>query len=380
MTSIYLDHASTSFPKAPGVADDVFRFLNESAYNSARGAYSGALASDALLFSTRILLQEFFGASEPAHVLFQPGATAAINALLFGLLEEGDHVITSSMEHNAVMRPLRALEERGIQLSLCPVSEEGFLEVEALSYLIRENTKAIIITAASNVCGAVMPLKEIGDLCKEKGIFLLVDAAQGGGAVPIHMDECGIDGLAFAGHKSLMGPPGIGGFLISSRLAKVLRPAVFGGTGSFSHLETMPKVLPDRFEAGTLNLAGIAGLHAALLFWKREGFSAITEKKHSLLCTLKNELREIPGLRLLGPKEEDRQVGVLSADFPGTDNAEIAAKLAEKDVFTRVGLHCAPRAHRSLGSFPQGSVRFSVGYFQTQEDMIEAARRLKEIL
>ena len=266
---IYFDNGSTSFPKAPGVAEAMFEHLKKGAYNINRGNYEGAYDVADMVLDTRELLAELFHAEDSRHVIFTPGITWSLNMFLKGFLKPGDHVLTTSMEHNAVMRPLTQLRKIGVTYDMVPANEEGTVAVEEFIARIRENTKAVIVLHASNVCGTVMPIREIGAMCKEYGLFFALDTAQSAGTIPVDMQLDGIDFLAFTGHKGLLGPQGIGGFIISECLNREMEAFVSGGTGSHSDLLEVPEELPDKYESGTMNLPGIAGLHASAAVFER---------------------------------------------------------------------------------------------------------------
>ncbi len=369
---IYMDNAATSFPKAPGVGQAVAAYLENVGCNVGRGGYAVAYDAAGMVLDTRERLCTLLGAPSPRHILFTAGATASINQLLKGLLRPGDRVLTSPMEHNAVLRPLRQLEESGVAVSYLPCDSEGMLDLDGAKALITPDVRAVMLTHASNVSGGLMPVDEIGRLCRDRGVFFLVDAAQTAGVFPLNMGAMGIDGLALPGHKGLLGPQGIGVLALTDSLSKALTPLIAGGTGSLSDSLDLPAHLPDRFESGTLNLPGIYGLNAALRYLETEG-DELRQREARLARHLLGRLLELEenGLRILGPKEPFApRAGVVSVDFIEQDNGE-AAFLLEQDygIATRCGLHCAPMAHKTLGSFPQGAVRFSVGPFTTFEDV-----------
>lgn len=377
---IYFDNGSTSFPKAPGVAEAMFEHLKKGAYNINRGNYEGAYDVADMVLDTRELLAELFHAEDSRHVIFTPGITWSLNMFLKGFLKSGDHVLTTSMEHNAVMRPLTQLGKIGVTYDMVPANAEGAVEVEEFVSRIRENTKAVIVLHASNVCGTVMPIREIGAMCKEYGLFFAVDAAQSAGTIPVDMQLDGIDFLAFTGHKGLLGPQGIGGFIISERLNKVMEAFVSGGTGSHSDLLELPEELPDKYESGTMNLPGIAGLHAALLYLKETGVEEIHRKKMELTEYFLQRVKAYPTVRVVGKKGISERVAVVSLDFIGRDNGMIAFELEQKyGIMTRVGLHCAPMAHQSLNTFPEGTVRFAFGFFNTKEEIDVCMRAFQEM-
>ena len=385
MQKINLDQAATSFPKAPGTAEAVFRYMTECGCNIDRGGYEGAYTAEEIVYDTRELLCRLFGARETdaKKVVLTKNVTESLNILLKGLLRPGDHVLVSSMEHNAVMRPLGQLAKQGVRVTRVPCAADGSMDPADLEARIEKNTKAVVMLHASNVCGTVLPAAETGVLCRDRGIRFILDTAQTAGVLPLNMKAMNVDALAFTGHKGLMGPQGTGGFLIREELAAEVEPLITGGTGSISHTEEVPDFLPDRFEAGTLNLPGIAGLRAALtwLLAKPEG----SILKHELQLTgqfLKGmETLEEEGLiRLIGRHDTEGRVGVVSIVPLHMDPAELAFRLDEEyGIATRVGLHCAPAAHKTLGTWPTGTVRFSFGAFNTEEETDEAVRAVTAI-
>jgi len=370
MCQIYFDNASTSFPKAPGVSEAVSAFLREGGYNINRGGYPGAYQVADMVFDTREQLCRLFHFPSPRNVIFTPGITYSLNMMVKGLLRPGDHVLVSSMEHNALMRPLTQMTKRGVTFDAVPCGTDGTLIPEQLEAMIRPNTAAVFMLHASNVCGTLLPIREIGEICARRHLWLIVDSAQTAGGFDIDCAVMGIGALCFTGHKSLGGPQGIGGFLIGDELARRIEPLIGGGTGSFSDSEEVPGELPDRFEAGTMNLPGIAGLHAALDYLEKRGIQQIHEKEQSLLRRFLAGVLTLPAARILGKTEYGGRAAIVSLDFPGKDNAETAF-LLERDygVMTRCGLHCAPRAHKTLGTFPQGTVRFSFSCHNTEEEI-----------
>lgn len=377
MQKIYLDQASTSFPKAPGTAEAMSRFITECGCNIARGGYAGAYSAEELVFDTRTLVKRLFGGGDEKNAVFTGNVTESLNILLKGFLRPGDHVLVSSMEHNAVMRPLVQLEKQGVRFTRVPCAADGSMDPADAEALIGPATKAVVMLHASNVCGTVLPAAEIGAMCRARGIRFILDAAQTAGVLPVSMDDLGADAIAFTGHKGLLGPQGTGGILIRDDLAAETEPLIAGGTGSISHTEQMPDFLPDRFEAGTLNLPGIAGLHAALswLLGRPEGSIQSHELKLTGRFLLKMEELEEEGLiRVIGKHGTEGRVGVVSIVPLHMDPAEFAFRLDERyGIATRVGLHCAPAAHRTLGTWPAGSVRFSFGIFNTEAETDEAA-------
>lgn len=379
-TQIYLDNASTSYPKAPGVADAVHHYIENVGCNINRGGYQQAYNTAEVVMETREKLSQLFHYPHSRNVIFTSNVTHSINLLLKGLLRSGDHILVSAMEHNAVMRPLVQMQPLGIRFSRIPCNSAGEMRQEDAEALIQPETKAILVLHASNVCGTLLPLEPLGKLTKKHGLFFLVDAAQTAGVFAIDMGAMQIDALAFTGHKSLLGPQGIGGLVLSDQLAAACEPLISGGTGSLSDSEEVPPFLPDRFEAGTPNLPGIFGLHAALSYLEQTGLDAIRKREITLARQLHQQLAELPGIALPGTENWNCRAPIVSADFLQHDNAQIAHQLTENyGIQTRCGLHCSPNAHRTLGTFPQGTVRFSVSHFNTEQDIeacVQAVRAL----
>ena len=373
MKYIYLDNASTTFPKAPNVANAMSDYLTNYGININRGSYALAYDVEDIIYTTRQRLNTLFNGHDPSHVIFTQNVTMSLNMVIKGLLKSGDHVLVSTMEHNAVMRPLTQLLDNGITFDVIPCDVTGSIEIDAIESLIRPNTVAIIINHASNVCGTIQPIQSIGALCKAHNLNFIVDAAQTAGVIPINVKACHIDALCFTGHKGLLGPQGIGGIILTKEMAQILTPLIAGGTGSFSHLETIPTHMPDAFEAGTLNLPGITGLNEGLSYIEAVGMKNIHNHELALTKTFLEGLRSITGINIIGKQEIQDRTAVVSITINGVDPASIAYELESNYyIMTRVGLHCAPRAHQTLGTYPEGTVRFSFGYANTHED-VEAA-------
>jgi len=381
MKQIYFDNGSTSFPKAPGVGKAVIDFLDQGAFNVNRGNYEGAYEVADQVLMVRERLAALFCAPDSRNVVFTPSVTFSLNYLIKGLLKKGDHVVITSMEHNAVMRPLAQLCEQGIiTYDVVIGNEEGEVCAADFRQKIRENTRAVIVLHASNVCGTIVPIAEIGEICREADIYYAVDTAQTAGILEIDIQKCHIDFLAFTGHKGLLGPQGIGGFIISEQLSRDLVPLIAGGTGSQSDALAMPEMLPDKFESGTLNLPGIIGLHASLGYIKETGREVLHAKKMELTAYFLESLKEIPGSRVIGKQGVKDRVAVVSVDFENKDNAVIAFELERRyGIMTRVGLHCAPMAHHTLNTFPQGTVRFSFSAVNTREEIDVCIAGLKAL-
>ncbi|MGM9569709.1 MAG: aminotransferase class V-fold PLP-dependent enzyme [Phascolarctobacterium sp.] len=394
MKQIYLDNASTSFPKPREVSDAVYQYMTGVGSNIGRGSYASAYAAEEAVFAARQLLCDFFGGEDPKNVVFTKNITETLNVIIRGLLKPGDHVLVSSMEHNAVMRPLQLLghelasgEEApadAITFSRIPCDKEGNLELAALPKLVQERTKAVIMTHASNVCGTMLPLAEVSTFCKEQGLLFIVDSAQSAGLFPINMQVLDIDALAFTGHKGLLGPQGIGGFIIREHMVEQLGPFIVGGTGSMSHTERTPAFMPDKFEAGTLNLPGIVGLAAGVRWLKEHSLDTVRAHEMALTEQLLQGLQELEQqglLRIVGRRDTKQRTSVVSIAETKQDLALVAHTLASQyGIATRVGLHCAPNAHKTLGTYPTGTLRFSLGWHNTPEEVTEALAALEEVL
>ncbi len=376
---IYFDNAATSWPKPPGVVEAMTRFLTDIGASPGRAGHRLALEAGRLVYDTREALAELFHASDPLRVVFTHNVTEALNLALNGLLRPGQHVIAGSMEHNSMMRPLRALEERGVNVSVIACSPEGFLQVEDVRAAIQSNTVMIALNHASNVTGAIQPISEIGAIAREHDLLFLIDSAQTAGVCPIDMQTEQIDLLAFTGHKALLGPTGTGGLIIGERVKlSEFTPLTRGGTGSASELEVQPGFLPDMFESGTVNAVGLVGLSAALRWIKERGREQIREHEIALTQHLSNGLREIPGVIVYGAQDAARQTATVSFNLERVEPSSAAFWLDEEfGICCRVGLHCSPAAHKTIGTFPRGTVRFGLGAFNTPEEVniaLEAVR------
>ncbi|MFH1618012.1 MAG: aminotransferase class V-fold PLP-dependent enzyme [Candidatus Margulisiibacteriota bacterium] len=366
---MYLDNAATSHPKPEAVYAAMDDFMRNVSANPGRSGHSKSIEAARIVFEAREELAGLFGVRSSERVVFTNNATHAINLALKGLLKPGDNVVISSMEHNSVIRPLRFLEkEIGISITIAECDKEGRLSPQKMADAIIPSTKLVAILHASNVTGTIMPIREIGKVCRDKGVRFLVDAAQTAGVLPINMKEDNIDLLAFTGHKSLLGPQGIGGLCVGEGVE--LKGLVQGGTGSRSEKEVHPGFLPDALEAGTLNTVGIAGLLAGVRYIKEKGLDNIRKHESELMKILLDGLQKIDGITLYGPANAEDRVGVLSFNIAGKTPSEIGEKLdREYGIMVRVGLHCAPLAHKTIGSFPQGTVRVSAGAM-TEEDEV----------
>lgn len=368
MKNVYLDNGATAFPKAPGVAESVYNYLINVGMNINRGAYEGSFEAANTVFETRELICELFNFNQPENVIFTKNITESMNILIKGLLKKGDHVIVSSMEHNAVMRPLYALNQN-VEFSRVLCNELGELNADDISKYIKPNTKAIILTHASNVCGTIMDLEKVGKICRDNDLFFIIDSAQTAGFIDIDYKELNADAIAFTGHKSLLGPQGIGGFIVNDKTALEMSTLIEGGTGSLSEMEIQPDYMPDKFEAGTLNIPGIYGLNASLKYILKTNIETIREKELYILNKFLDDIYNISGIRPIGKKNIEGRTALVSIDFIHNDNGEISHRLCkEYGIMNRCGLHCAPSAHKTLGTFPNGTVRFSFSHFNTMKD------------
>ena len=379
MHTIYLDNAATSFPKPEGVSAAMKTYMDRVGATINRSVYGSAQDAGLVTLQLRQRLKKLFHFSEPVtHVILTPGATWGLNMAIKGFLKPGDHCIVSSMEHNAVMRPLLQLE--GVEFDRIPCSREGLLDPADVEPLIRPNTKLLVMAHGSNVCGSVQDAKAVGEICARHGIAFVLDAAQTAGHYPVDFEGFQLSALCVPGHKGLLGPSGIGALLMTDAFAKALDPIVAGGTGSASDSEYLPEYLPDRFESGTPNLPGIYGWEAALRFVEERGIDALRGHEMELCKQFLEGLEQIEGVVLCGTKDLSRRVGVVSVDFPEQDNAEAAFELEmQYGILTRCGLHCAPSAHKTLDTFPRGTVRFSLGFANTANDVAAALAAIRAI-
>jgi cysteine desulfurase family protein len=376
----YLDNAATSYPKPDVVIDTISKFMKNIGATAGRGAYKSAITADRLIFDCRSNICKLFNGKDPSKVIFTYNITDSLNTLINGILNSGDHVITSSLEHNSVWRPLKILErDKNVQISKTPCSPEGITDPKEIEKLIRENTKLIVFTHASNVLGTIQPIREIGAIAKKHNIIFLVDSAQTAGAYPIDVQRDNIDILAFTGHKSLFGPTGTGGFLLNCDIN--LRPLKSGGTGEDSKNPYQPDFLPNKFEAGTLNVAGIVGLGEGIKYISNIGVENIRAKEDKIIEYALERLKEVPSIHIYGPEDPSKIVGVISFNIKDIPGEEIAFKLdQEYDIMIRVGFHCAPTAHKVMGTYEIGAMRIGIGYFNTKKDIDILVSALKNIV
>ena len=365
---MYLDNAATSFPKPEKVYEAVLHAMRNVGASPGRGGYRQSLEAGRILFQAREAVASFFSIADSARIIFTQNATGALNLALQGTLGAGDHVITTSMEHNSLLRPLYALRKKGVEVTIVPADPDGIISSDNVRRAVQANTRMIAVSHVSNVCGAIQPIQQLSELCHDVGALFLVDAAQSAGHLPIDVGCMGIDLLAVPGHKGLLGPSGTGVLYAASHV--LLQSVVQGGTGTNSTSEDQPHTLPDGFEAGTNNIPGIAGLHAGIEYLCELGLSAIHQHENALLLQAEHALQNIAGVTIYGPAVSEKRCSVLSFSAQGVDAALLAAELDHGfDIAVRSGLHCAPLAHRTLGTLPGGTVRLSPGWFTTGGDI-----------
>ncbi len=378
--TVYLDNAATSWPKPPETIKAIEHFHTHVGANPGRSGHSLSIDAGRIIMDAREAIAKLFGIDEMLRIIFTKNATEALNIVISGLIRPGDHVITTSMEHNSVMRPLRAMEVAGAEVSVVPCSASGELDPQDIEHAIRPGTRAIIMTHASNVTGTIMPISDIGAIAQERGIIFCVDAAQTAGAVPINISQQYIDLLAFSGHKSLYGPQGTGGLYIGPGLENEITPLMMGGTGSRSEFEEQPDFLPDKYESGTPNAPGIAGLGAGVRFVLDTGVETVRTKEIALSRQLINGLSLIQGVRMYGVGDAPRQTPVVSFTIDGTSPSEAALILDEDfGIMSRPGLHCAPSAHRTIGTFSEGTIRLSPGFYNTASEVAYTLEAVAQI-
>jgi len=375
---VYLDNAATSFPKPPQVALRMAEYVTEIGATVNRSVYGAAQEAGLVTLRLRERLCRLLGyGGRPTHAVLTSGCTMSLNMILQGYLRPGDHCIVSSLEHNAVMRPLTAM---GIEFDRIPCDSQGLLDLDTIPKLLRPNTRLLVLTHGSNVCGAVQDAAAVGKLCKLNNIAFALDAAQTAGHIAVDFDGFGCDALAVPAHKGLLGPSGLGALLLTKEFAGKLTPILTGGTGSASHTEIQPDFMPDKFEPGTPNLPGIYGWEAALAWLEDTTIEQIRRHDLALSRQFLQGLSSIESVRLIGPTDPERRVAVFSLDFPGQDNALVGDRLEQEfGILTRCGLHCAPNAHKVLGTYPEGTVRLSFGIFNTEADVDSALKAIDTI-
>jgi cysteine desulfurase family protein len=365
---IYLDNAATSYPKPESVYQAVMHAMRDVGASPGRGGHRRSLEAGRIMFQAREAAAALFSVPDSSRIIFTHSATEALNMALRGILVPGDHVITSSMEHNSLARPLHLLQQQGILLTIIQAGSDGRIDPTDVARALTPQTRMIAVGHVSNVSGTIQPIAAIAAIAREAGALFLLDAAQSAGCVPINVVSCGIDLLAVPGHKGLYGPQGTGLLYVAAGVP--LKPLLTGGTGTNSTSEDQPVSLPDGFEAGTHNLPGIAGLKAGMEFVLEQGAAVIGDHERCLVTYAIERLQEVPGITLHCPADAALRAAVLSFTVAGHDSSAIAFQLDQRfDIAVRAGLHCAPRAHRSLGTFPDGTVRMSPGWFTTREDI-----------
>jgi cysteine desulfurase/selenocysteine lyase len=378
MRVVYLDNAATSWPKPRTVPRAVARAMTRGGGNPGRSGHAKSIEAGRAVLKSRELLAELFNVADPSKIVFTKNATEGLNVVLQGLLRNGGRVVTTSMEHNSVLRPLRSLEASGVIVEVVPADVEGVVDPRGIEAALTADTRLVAVTHGSNVTGSVSDIAAIGAMCRDHGVRLLMDAAQTAGCIPIDMGRLPVDYMAFSGHKGLLGPQGTGGLYV--RDEGDLPPLLRGGTGSLSDREEQPEFLPDRFESGTLNVPGIAGLGEGVRFLLKKGVVRIMEHERRLRDVLLEAIDGDPRIRVVGRPSSAPCTGVLSVVLQDVSPSEAGEALERRfAILTRIGLHCAPSAHRTLGTFPQGTVRLSWGVFTTARQMAMAGRALRAV-
>ena len=381
MNIIYFDNAATSWPKPLETIAAMQNYMQNVGGSPGRSGHRLSLEAARIVFNTRDKLAQLFNVPDPLRIVLTKNATEGLNIAILGLLKSGDHVITSGMEHNSVMRPLRIMEARGAEITVIPCDVDGLIDPENILKAIKKNTKAIFITHASNVTGTVMPVADIGRIARERNLILCLDASQTAGCYPIDVKEMNIDLLAFTGHKALFGPSGTGGLYIRENLEKSIEPVYLGGTGSRSEVEEQPDFMPDRYESGTPNTIGITGLQAGVEFILSKGIAQIKSEEEKLAQMFIDGISNLPEIMIYGQKSVKRRTPAVSFNIMGMDPAAVSMQLDDRfGIMSRSGLHCAPSAHKTIGTFPSGTVRFSFSCFNTEEQVVFSIEALKIII
>ncbi|MGL5316014.1 MAG: aminotransferase class V-fold PLP-dependent enzyme [Peptostreptococcaceae bacterium] len=375
---IYLDNAATTYPKPECVYDSIMDCMKNYCANPGRAGHKLAMKAAREIYDARENIAKLFNVDNPMNIVFTNNATDSLNLAIKGVVKSGDHIITTSMEHNSVIRPIKALEKNNIENTIVSCDKDGFLNIEDLKNAIKPNTKLIVTTHASNVCGTIIDIKSVGEIAKENNIIYLVDASQTAGVYDIDVKEVNVDMIAAPGHKCLFGPQGTGILYIRDGLElEILKE---GGTGSRSEDVFQPNLLPDKYESGTHNTPGIVGLNEGVKFIFEKGIDNIRKHEEELCEYMLTRLEEVPNIVIYGPKNSKKRAAVISINIGNMDSGEITFLLdSEYDIATRSGIHCAPLAHKTLGTLDQGAVRFSIGYFNTKSDIDVAIEALKKI-
>lgn len=379
---VYLDNAATSFPKPITVYNSIMNYMTNIGSNPGRGASSSSIKGNKVIFDARNALAEFFHFDKVENVIFTPNITYSLNMLIKGSVKNGWHVITSSMDHNSTLRVLQNLSQAGvIELDILKGNDLGEVSVDEFKSKIKSNTKLVILSHGSNVTGTIQPLEEIGNICKNNDIYFIIDSAQTAGVLDLDFYSLGCSALAFTGHKSLLGPQGIGGFLIDDKFNNICSSLIEGGTGSVSSDIIQPSFLPDKFESGTMNAPAIAGILEGIKFINSEGLNTIKEHEDFLAKKFIDGLCNIPSIKIYGHKDTYNRTSTISINSTKIDNSELGFYLdSDFGISTRTGLHCAPLAHQSIGTYPNGTIRFSFGYFNDEKDVDYALSSLNKII
>jgi cysteine desulfurase family protein len=368
---VYVDNAATSFPKPDCVYNDILNYMRNIGGNPGRGASTSSLKGNKVIFQCRNALCELFNFPDTKNVIFTSNITMSLNILIKGIVQPGWHVITSSMDHNSTLRTLNELKFKGIiELDIIQCNALGEIDIEDFKNKIKDNTKLVALSHGSNIVGTVQPLDIIGKICRENHIFFIIDSAQTAGVLDLDFQDLNCNALAFTGHKSLLGPQGIGGFIIDNSMNDICSSLIVGGTGSVSSDIIQPNFLPDKFESGTINTPGIAGLLSGVDFIKNEGLSTIKEHEDYLTQKFINNILNIPTMKVYGYVNTENRTSTVSINSSKIDNSELGFILdSEYNIMTRTGLHCAPLAHKTIGTYPTGTLRFSFGYFNDEKDV-----------
>ncbi|GAA0726587.1 aminotransferase class V-fold PLP-dependent enzyme [Clostridium malenominatum] len=365
---VYLDNAATSYPKPDSVYDGITNYMKNIGVNSGRGVYSNSLKANELLYNCREAIGNLFNYNKESNIIFTSNITSSLNILLKSSIKEGWHIITTTMDHNSVLRPLMSIcEAVNAELQVIPCSKHGILSIDEFNKSIKSNTKLVVMSHASNVIGAIQNLQEIGNICKKNNIYFIVDSAQTAGSIAVDFNNLNCSALAFTGHKSLLGPQGIGGFIITDEFNNETLPFIEGGTGSLSDSIYQPDFLPDKFESGTLNLPGIAGLYEGIKFINKVGVDEIRQHSNHLFNYFIEKLLNMNFVTIYGYNPTQEYTATVSINLANIDNS-YAGYLLDKEfnIMTRTGMHCSPLAHKTLGTFPSGTLRFSLGFFNTK--------------
>ncbi|WP_346876256.1 MULTISPECIES: aminotransferase class V-fold PLP-dependent enzyme [unclassified Clostridium] len=368
---IYADNAATSFPKPDCVYNDILNYMRNIGSNPGRGASTSSLKGNKVIFQCRNALCDFFNFPDTKNVIFTSNITMSLNILIKGIVKPGWHVITSSMDHNSTLRTLNELKSKGIiELDIIQCNKLGEIDIDDFQSKIKHNTKLVTLSHGSNIIGTIQPLEKIGQICKGSNIFFIIDTAQTAGVLDLNFQKLNCNALAFTGHKSLLGPQGIGGFIIDDEMNDICSPLIVGGTGSVSSDIIQPNFLPDKFESGTINAPGIAGLLSGITFIQNEGLSTIKDHEDYLTQKFIDGILNISTMKVYGHLNTENRTSTISVNSSKIDNSELGFILdSQYNIITRTGLHCAPLAHKTIGTYPNGTLRFSFGYFNDDKDI-----------